>query len=111
MSGAAKARELLLPWAGLIASGCGWFAAHQIGANAAFDHCTAGTLLLIVVVGVVALLLAAGGAFLSVRVWRRPDETETRRFIAVVAAFVSALLALAIILQTLSALLLGSCSG
>ncbi len=112
MRRARKAGELLLPWAALLGGGIGWALSHQIGSNSVIDHCDGGRLALVLVVGLIGLALAGGGALLSLRLRRRgAAESETRRFIALVGTLVAALLALAIVLQTVSALVIASCFG
>jgi hypothetical protein len=107
---ARKAAGMLLPWAALIGGGLGWALSQQIGSESVFDHCTGGTLTLVLVVGLLGLLLSAAGGLLSWRVWRSEEETEARRFIAAFTCGVAALLALAILLQSLSAPIVG-CFG
>jgi hypothetical protein len=112
VSRARKAAEQLLPWAALIGGGLGWALSQQIGSESVFDGCTGGTMMLVLVVGVLGLLLSAAGALFSLRIWRRGDaESEARRFVALTMSLVCALLALAILLQTLSAPIIASCFG
>jgi hypothetical protein len=112
VSRARRAAEHLLPWAALIGGGLGWALSQQIGSASVFDGCTPGTLTLVIGVGLVGLLLAAVGGVLSFRVWKRGDaESEGRRFVALVMSLVCALLALAILLQTLSVPVIASCYG
>lgn len=112
MSRARKAAELALPWAALIGGGLGWALSHQIGSDSVFDGCTPGTMTLVIVVGLLGLALSVAGGLLSWRVWKRGDaESEARRFVGAVMAGVAALLSVAIVLQTLSVPVIGSCFG
>ncbi|HYG28774.1 MAG TPA: hypothetical protein VD887_01015 [Allosphingosinicella sp.] len=112
MSGTRKAAELLLPWSALIGGALGWGLSHQIGSNTIFDGCDPTALWLVLVVGILGLALTGVGALLSWRVRRRGEaESETRRFLALLTTLLAALLAIAIVLQTLSALVIASCFG
>jgi len=111
MSRARHAAGLLLPWAALFGAAAGWFLAHQVAASAVFDRCTPHTLLIVLVIGLVGLLFTVGGAILSLRVHRGAGDSEARRFIATVGLLLAPLLGLAIILQTASSLIIGSCFG
>ena len=111
MSRARKAAELMLPWGALIGAAAGWFLAHLIGSSALFDHCDGATLALAVAVALAGIAVTIAGGFASLAVWRRQGESETRRFIALVAMLAGALLALATLLQAIAPLIIGSCAG
>jgi hypothetical protein len=107
-----KAGELLLPWSALIGGALGWGLSHQIGSNTVFDRCDPVALWLVLVVGLLGLVLTGAGALLSLRVRRRGEaESDTRRFLALLTTLLAGLLAMAIVLQTLSALIVASCFG
>ena len=112
MSRTRRAAELLLPWSALIGGALGWGLSHQIGSNTVFDGCDPAALWLVLVVGILGLAFTGVGALLSWRVRRRGKaESETRRFLALLTTLLAALLAVAIVLQTLSALVIASCFG
>jgi hypothetical protein len=112
VSRAGKTSELLLPWSALIGGALGWGLSHQIGSNTAFDRCDPAALWLVLIVGLLGLAMAGAGAFLSWRVRRRGEaESETRRFLALLTTLLAGLLAVAIILQTISVLVIASCFG
>jgi hypothetical protein len=96
----------------LIGGALGWGLSHQIGSNTVFDGCNPAALWVVLVVGILGLALTGAGAFLSWRVSRRGEaESETRRFVAMLTTLLAGLLAIAIVLQTLSALVIASCFG
>jgi hypothetical protein len=101
------------PWAGMFVGALAWFAHHQIGSNADFWSCRAGGPLLTVGLGLVFGLIAAAAGWVS---WRtriakpaNPDRPESRMFAAVVSAGSAALFCFAIILQSLSGLIVPGC--
>jgi len=100
--------EHLAPWLGILGAAVGWFLSHQFGSNAAFDDCRSGDAACVLLVGVVGLLLATGGGYFSWDVWRR-DEDPPRRFIGLVGLLLALLAAFAIILQSVSGLILPDC--
>ncbi|MDQ4087625.1 MAG: hypothetical protein M3177_06420 [Pseudomonadota bacterium] len=102
--------EHMAPWLGMLAAAVGWAASHQVGSNAVFDDCRTGEPWFVLLVCLLGLLLAAGGAWYSYDVWRQGEkETEGRRFIGLLGAFLAGLAAFAIVLQALSALILPRC--
>jgi hypothetical protein len=101
--------EHLVPWAGLIGAGFAWALAHQIGADSVFDDCRRGSAAFILLVNLVGLALAAGGGYFSWCIWRRPDESEGRRFLGLAGLLFAALLSFALLLQAISGLLVPSC--
>lgn len=111
MSRARHAAGLFLPWAALLGAAIGWFLAHQVASSAVFDRCTPFTLTLVLVIGLVGLMLTVAGALLSLRVHRGAGDSEARRFIALVGLLLAPLLALATVLESASALIVGSCFG
>jgi uncharacterized membrane protein len=60
-------------------------------------------------IGLLALALAGVGGFLSYGVWRGGDVEAPRPFIALIGILTSALLAIAIVLQTAAGLIIPSC--
>lgn len=103
-----KTFEHVAPWLGLLGAAVGWFLSHQLGSDAAFDDCRTGNAGFALLVGLLGLLLAAGGGFFSWDVWRR-DESEARRFIGLVGLLLAMIAAFAIVLQSLSGLILPDC--
>jgi hypothetical protein len=104
-------RHHLLPWAGLICAGLGWALTDQIGSNYAFDMCQHANPLLMGLIGLAGIVVALGGGLLSYRVWRRDGETDTRRFLGLVAALAGLLFSVAIIFQTISSFIIPRCFG
>jgi hypothetical protein len=107
-----KAAELVLPWAGIIGAGIGWFLTQQIGANLAHGRCDLAELWVVALLGLIGLGLALGGALLALKVWRRGEaESEARRFLALLSAMLAGLLSVAILFQTVAGFLLPQCFG
>jgi hypothetical protein len=102
--------EHVMPWAGLVLAGSAWFAAHQIGSNAAFDDCAAADWIFIATVNLIGLAFAIGGGFFSWQVWRRGEgETESRRFLGLTGLLLASLLSFALILQLVSGFIVPRC--
>ena len=101
--------EHLAPWLGILAAGAGWGIAHQVASNAVFDDCRVGDGWFVFLVCLGGLLVTLGGGYFSFDVWRHKEETEGRRFLGLLGAFLAALAAFAILLPALSWLLLPRC--
>ncbi|HWT11156.1 MAG TPA: hypothetical protein VN231_00210 [Allosphingosinicella sp.] len=102
--------EHIAPWLGMVGAAVGWFASHQAGSNAVFDDCRTGEGWFVMVVCLVGLALALAGGCYSWDIWRQGEkESEGRRFIGLLGAFLAALAAFAIVLQAVSALIIPRC--
>ena len=109
---ATRARDLLLPWSGLLGGSFGWFITHQIGSNQSFDHCGHSGAVPILLAGIFGIGLALWGAWLASGVRRDPASSQgARRFLAVTGIGIAALFVTAIILQTAAALIIPRCFG
>lgn len=104
-----KPIEHVAPWLGMLGAAVGWFLSHQLGSNAAFDDCRTGNAGYVLLVGLIGLALAAGGGFFSWDVWRRGDETQARRFLGLVGLLLALIAIFAIVLQSVSGLILPDC--
>lgn len=102
-------RTIAFSWAALAASAFAWFGSQQFGSNHAFAGCPSYSPLEALLLGLLALGLSAGGAFLSWRVWRGGTIEEPRPFVALVGMMTAGLIAIAIILQTASGLIIPRC--
>jgi hypothetical protein len=103
---------LLLPWLGAIAGLIGWGVSHQIASNGIFDDCSVAGGGFVLLVCAPALLFTIGGGVASLSVWTGgAGEGEAGRFIGLLSALVAALAAFAIILQSLSPLILPPCAA
>ncbi len=98
----------LWPWAGIIGAGAAWILDHQVGSDATFYQCGAGSTVTIIV-GIVALAVTVVSGIASFRLWRGSVETDARRFIALVGWLFAILLGLAILLSTAAALIIPEC--
>lgn len=109
---AARARDLLLPWSGLLGGSFGWFITQQVGSTQGFDHCGHSGAVPIILTGICGLVLALWGCWLASQVRRdRSPSHGARRFIAVTGIGIAALFVTAIILQTAAALIIPRCFG
>jgi hypothetical protein len=101
--------EHVAPWLGMLGAAAGWLVAHQLGSNMAFDDCRVGDAGFALVAGLIGLLIAAGGGYFSWDVWRRREETEGRRFVGLLGLLLALLIGFAILLQSVSGLILPAC--
>lgn len=104
----------LLPWAGWIGGIFGWMLSDQTGSDLAQLDCTRAQPLPMLLIGLVGAALAVAGALASLRVWRMPGATDqpyagARRFIAGTGVLAAGIFLLAIVFQTISALIIPSC--
>ena len=107
-----RRRSLAFAWAALALASFAWFASQQIGSDLSFSDCDSNGALLTGLVGLAALIVTAAGAWLSWLVWRRrAPEEEGRDFAALTGILVSALLAIAIVYQTVAAFIIPACFG
>jgi hypothetical protein len=102
-------RRIALSWAALFIGAVAWFGSQQFGSNLAFAGCPSFSPLASLLLGLVALALAGFGGFLSLGIWRGGSVEEPRPFIALIGMLTSALLAIAILLQTVAGLIIPRC--
>jgi len=105
----ASIRDRFMPWGGLALGTLGAGIAHQLGSDATFQDCAAGSPWIVVVAALVGLALIAAGALASWRVFAARDEAPARRMIAAVSLMAAALFALAVVLPFISALVIPRC--
>jgi hypothetical protein len=104
--------EHVAPWLGILGAATGWLLAHQLGSNMAFDDCRVGDGGFALIAGAIGLLIAAAGGYFSWDVWRqRGEESEGRRFVGLLGLLVAALTGFAILLQSVSGLILPACAA
>ncbi|MBV9929793.1 MAG: hypothetical protein JO013_02475 [Alphaproteobacteria bacterium] len=102
-------RQIALSWTALFVGAAAWFGSQQYGSNLAFAGCPSYSPLAALLIGLLALALTALGGFLSWGVWRGGDVEAPRPFVALIGILTSALLAVAIILQTVAGLIIPRC--
>jgi nitric oxide reductase large subunit len=103
---------LAFAWAALALASFAWFASQQLGSDLSFSGCGANGPVQTGLIGLAALLLTGAGAWMSWLVWRRRDPNEEGRdFAASTGILVSALLAIAIVYQTVAAFIIPGCFG
>jgi hypothetical protein len=105
-------KDIAFAWAALAAGATAWFVSQQAGSDLTMKHCHASGPLTVAVIGLLALALAGIGAFYSHRVWDRVAAEEAGTpFVALVGMLTAGLLAIAIVYQTIAALIIPSCFG
>jgi hypothetical protein len=105
-------KEIGFAWAALAAGTTAWFVSQQAGSDLSFAHCHASGARPVVVLGLLALALTGVGGLLSHRVWDRAAAEEAGKpFVALIGMLTAALLAVAIVYQSVAALIIPSCFG
>jgi hypothetical protein len=103
--------EHLQPWLGIAAAALGWGATHQVGSASIFDDCRVATPGFVLLVGAVGLVVTIAGGLFSWDIWRHTEESQGRRFVGLTGALVAALAGFAVLLQSLSALIIPPCAA
>jgi hypothetical protein len=107
-----RRRALAFAWAALALGAFAWFGSQQLGSDLSFSKCAANGPLATGLIGLVALAVIVAGGLMSHRAWSgREAEAEGRDFAALVGMLTSALLAVAIVYQTLAAFIVPACFG
>ncbi|HYG26000.1 MAG TPA: hypothetical protein VD906_03765 [Caulobacteraceae bacterium] len=107
-------RHAVDPWAGAIAGPLIWWL-HQrsIADSQAYDCRVMGGVGGRLLWSLLLLAILAGAAWLSLQVWRRWGHpgatTDNRRFIALVSLGIAGLMGLAVVFQTLGAVIVPDC--
>ena len=104
-----RLRDRFMPWAGLALGTVGFFLAQQIGSDATFENCRAGSPALVIVGVILGLGILAIGALVSWPIFRAEQAGRTRRVIAAISLMSAALFALAIVLPFVAALVIPRC--
>lgn len=105
-------KEIGFSWAALAAGATAWFVSQQAGSDFSIRHCHASGAMPVIVIGLLALALAGVGALCSYRVWDRERSGEAGTpFAALIGMLVAALLAIAIVYQSVASLIIPSCYG
>jgi hypothetical protein len=104
-----EVRDLLLPWAGLIAGLGGGALTHQFGSEGMFDDCAAISPVPLLLVALLGIGLAVAGGLASLLVLRREVETPVRKLIATISLGTVGLFCFAILLPMIASLVLPPC--
>jgi hypothetical protein len=102
-------KRIAFSWAALAAGAVAWFGSQQFGSNHAFAGCPSFSPLESLLLGLLALALIVGGGILSLRIWRAGTIEEPRPFVALIGMMTSALLSVAIILQSAAGMIIPRC--
>ena len=98
------------PWLGLLLAALAWAADHQIGSDAIFDDCRRGTVGFVLVVGLLCLAVDIGGGLFSLAVWRGAEGSKGRLFLGLLGMLLAGFTGFAILLQSLSGLIIPPCA-
>jgi hypothetical protein len=101
----------LQPWLGMVMAAAGWAGSHQVASASIFDDCRAASPLFVLLTGLIGLALAIAGGLFSLIARRRQGESAGRHFIALTGILFAALASFAIVLQSVSALIIPPCAG
>ena len=104
-----RIRDGFMPWAGLALGTTGFFLAQQIGADATFQDCRAGSPWIVILGTIVGLAVIGAGAFGSWGVYAAHGESPARRLIAVVGLLACALFVTGVVLPLIAALVIPGC--
>jgi hypothetical protein len=104
-------RDGFLPWSGLALGTAGYFIAHQLGSDATFQDCRAGSPLVVILGALLGLAIIAAGAFGSWGVYAARNEAPARRLLAIVGLLACVLYAIGVILPVVAALIIPRCWG
>lgn len=104
-----RARDRFMPWSGLALGTLGAGLAHQVGSDATFQDCTAGSPSIVIIAALAGLILVGLGALGSFRIYNAKAETPARQLVAAVSLMSCALFAVAIILPFIAAMVIPRC--
>ena len=104
-----RMRDRFMPWSGLALGTAGFFLAHQLGSDATFQDCRAGSPAIVFVATIAGIALVTLGALGSWRIYGAGSETPARKLVAIVSVMACAIYALAIILPFIASLLIPRC--
>ena len=105
----AEARDLLMPWAGLIAGLIGMAVVHQVGSEGVFDSCAVVSPVPLLIVAVLGIALALAGGLASLGVLRGDSETPVRKLVATISLGMVGLFAFAMLLPMIASLVIPPC--
>jgi hypothetical protein len=105
----ASIRDTFMPWAGLALGTTGFFLAHQIGSDATFQNCKAGSPWGVILGTLLGLAVIGLGALGSWRIYAADAEAPARRLIAVVGLLACLLYVIGVLLPFIAALVIPRC--
>ena len=104
-----EARDVFMPWAGLVAGTTGAALAHQFGSEGMFDNCGVVSPAPLLLVAIACLVLVIVGGLESWQVLRGDSETPARKVVASISVGAVALFSMAIVLPMVATLMLPPC--
>jgi hypothetical protein len=102
-------RDGFMPWAAIALGTTGYFLAHQIGSDATFQDCRAGSPWIVILGTLVGLAVIAVGALGSWRVYASESESPARRLVAIVGLLTCVLFVIGVTLPFIAALVIPRC--
>jgi hypothetical protein len=100
-----------LAWLGMALAALGWAASQQLGSELIFDYCRHGSPVFFLLVGFGGLALAAVGGLLALPAWRQEGASRGARFLGALGLLFAAFMAFAILLHTISGLIIPVCAA
>ena len=97
------------PWLGLMLAAFAWGLDHQLGSDAIFDDCRRGSATFVLLVGLACLALDLAAGLFALAVWRGAEGSKGRLFLGLLGVLLAGLAGFAILLQSLSALIIPPC--
>jgi hypothetical protein len=106
---AGRIRDGFMPWAGLALGTAGFFLAHQLGSDSAFQDCRVGSPLMVIIAMLAGLVVIGLGALGSWRIYAADSETPGRRLVATVGLLADVLFAIGVVLPFIASILIPRC--
>ena len=104
-----QARDLFMPWAGLVIGLVALAIVHQFGSEGVFDDCATISPVPLVLVALLGIAATLVGALASWRIVRNDDEAPARRLVGIVSVGCAAFFVLAMALPVIASLMLPPC--
>ena len=102
-------RDGFMPWAGLALGTAGYFLAHQIGSDSAFQDCRVGSPWVIIVGALAGVALIGLGVAGSWRIFASGSDAPARRLVAAVGLLACVLYSIGTTLPVIAALVIPRC--
>ncbi len=104
-----EARDLLMPWAGLIGGLVALAIVHQFGSEGMFDACATVSPIPLLIVAILGIALTVAGGLASLTVIRGESETPVRKLVATISLGLAGLFSFAMLLPMIASLVIPPC--